>query len=158
MIKLDKPIADYTIRVAALVVPQFISGFAVMSYHPSSHSSKTLPPAKKAAIDYGGNVLKGYKALDPLTLKPFPPLPPIPHANMTLIFDMFRVNALTWAMNKDPFKRELGQTLKPMERENWKTDALDSVLGIRDSSPLQSARESRPKRCCGKSFAAKLIP
>lgn len=103
MIQLNKPAGDYTIRVSATITPQFISGYGVLSYNPTASSSTTLPAAKNQAMDYGGNPLPGFKELDPLTLTPFPALPPPTTATQTFIFEMFRLTSLTWAMNQDPF-------------------------------------------------------
>ncbi|KAG9077165.1 hypothetical protein FS749_010973, partial [Ceratobasidium sp. UAMH 11750] len=73
LIKLDKPAKDYTIRVAAAVLPQKLSGFGVLQYDSSvgyptkrgvpaidapSKVKRTVystPHPKNPFIDYGGN-------------------------------------------------------------------------------------------------------
>ncbi|KAG8908305.1 hypothetical protein FRB99_007839, partial [Tulasnella sp. 403] len=142
MIKLDKPAGDYAIRVSASITPQFISGYAVLSYGPTNTTGTVIPPAVNQALGYGGDTLSGYTELDPITLKAFPSslLPP-QNANVTLIFDLYRLTSLTWALNSDPFAPflELGD---PILYDPSVASALDSDL-IKASTVASSSEPSK---------------
>jgi len=58
LVRLDRPPADYTIRVAADVGIQFLTGYAVLGYkRDGCPSTFTSPPAAvDPAMDYGGVV------------------------------------------------------------------------------------------------------
>ncbi|TRM69923.1 Cupredoxin [Schizophyllum amplum] len=118
MIKLDKDAGSaYTIRAAANVVPQVLTGYGILQYtprmvtnSPNTFSSPAdgypaLPPST-ASMDYTGkpNTSSGAATeLDPWTdAPPFPAIPPLTEedGNITLVvLDMSRANATTWAAN-----------------------------------------------------------
>jgi len=105
MIKLDQPIADYTIRVA-IDEPQVMSGFAVLSYTKSSSVTvNSLPPDVNPAMGYGGLILdNATTTLDAMTLKPFPEsLAPPKEPTHTFMLDLNRTNSLTWTLNRNPY-------------------------------------------------------
>ncbi|KAG8907640.1 hypothetical protein FRB99_003102 [Tulasnella sp. 403] len=104
MIKLDKDPRDYAIRVAANVVPQFISGYATLSYNPTDSSCTTIPDPVNQALGYGADTLPGFVELEPHSLKAFPQslLPP-QTASVTLLMEIFRLSAVTWSLDMDPF-------------------------------------------------------
>ncbi|KDQ12108.1 hypothetical protein BOTBODRAFT_162022 [Botryobasidium botryosum FD-172 SS1] len=106
MIKLDQPVADYTIRIAADEAPQFISGFAVLSYtRPSSATVDSLPQDVHPAMAYGGLVLNNSTTLDAMTLQPFPEtLAPPKESTHTFILDLNRTNSLTWTLGHNPYQ------------------------------------------------------
>ena len=105
LVRLDRPPADYTIRVASDVAIQFLSGFAVLSYERSGSPSQfTSPPAAvDPAIDYGGVVANGKILLNALSLKPWPPSPPPKSSDHTFKFQVGGKNATAWALNIDAY-------------------------------------------------------
>lgn len=104
LVRLDSPSADYTIRVAADLGVQFLSGYAVLSYERDGAPTQfTSPPADvDPAIDYGGFVASGKTLLSPLSLKPWPPSPPPQTSNQTFKFLLGGFNATAWALNVEP--------------------------------------------------------
>ena len=104
MVKLDRPIGQYAIRVAASFSPQIISGYATLSYLPKRDSTDDIPPPKNPALDYAGNVLNGFTMLDSLSLEVFPPeLTPPVTSNATIVLEMLRLSNISWVMNTNPF-------------------------------------------------------
>ncbi|KAG9003734.1 hypothetical protein FRB90_011134, partial [Tulasnella sp. 427] len=105
LVPLDQPSGDYQIRIAANVLPQKISGFAVLSYVPTENSCKTVPPATaKLGLGYGADVLPGFKELNVSTLAAYPSsLIPPREANVTVTMIVKRLSSLTWSLNKDPY-------------------------------------------------------
>jgi len=104
LVRLDRPPADYTIRVASDIPVQFLSGSAVLSYkRDGCPSTFTSPPAAvDPAIDYGG-VVANNKTLNALRLKPWPPSPPPQASDHTFKFHVGGTNATAWALNIDPY-------------------------------------------------------
>jgi hypothetical protein len=106
LVRLDRPPADYTIRVASDVgVVQFLSGYAVLSYERYGCPSQfTSPPAAvDPAMDYGGVVANNKTLLNALSLKPWPPSPPPQASDHTLKLHVGGKNATAWALNIDPY-------------------------------------------------------
>ncbi|KDQ08359.1 hypothetical protein BOTBODRAFT_191846 [Botryobasidium botryosum FD-172 SS1] len=105
MIKLDQPAADYTIRIAADGLPQYISGYAVLSYTKSCDDVVTsLPPDVNPAMAYGGLILNNATTLNPLSLQPYPAsLAPPQEATHTFFLDINRTSSLTWALDKTSY-------------------------------------------------------
>jgi hypothetical protein len=104
LVRLDRPPADYTIRVASDVeVVQFLSGYAVLSYERDGRPNQfTSPPAAvDPAIDYGGVVAKNKTLLNALSLKPWPPSPPPQASDHMFRFHVRGFNPTTWALNSD---------------------------------------------------------
>ena len=105
LVRLDRPPADYTIRVAADVGMQFLSGYVVLGYkRDGCPSTFTSPPAAvDPAIDYGGIVANTKTLLNALSLKPWPPSPPPQASDHTFKFRVRGTNATAWALNTDPY-------------------------------------------------------
>ncbi|KAG8742441.1 hypothetical protein FRC10_001408 [Ceratobasidium sp. 414] len=105
-VKLDQPVADYTIRVAAVVLPQLISGYAVLSYTTTGSTgnglvqTSVLPTPKTPYIDYAGTIMNGGTDLVTAQLAPYPNAPP-PQGNSTLTLHMnvARTNEFSWVLN-----------------------------------------------------------
>jgi hypothetical protein len=105
MVRLDRPPADYTIRVASDVPLQILSGYAVLSYERYGRPAQfTSPPAAvDPAIDYGAVVASGKTLLNPLSLKPWPAIPPPQTSDKTFKLLLGNVNSTAWALNVDPY-------------------------------------------------------
>ena len=105
LVRLDRPPADYTIRVASDIGVQILSGFAVLSYErdgrPTQFSSP--PAAIDPGINFGGIVASNKTLLNPLTLKPWPPSPPPQTSDSTFKFLLGDVNATALALNIGPY-------------------------------------------------------
>ncbi|CAE6393768.1 unnamed protein product [Rhizoctonia solani] len=105
-VKLDQPVADYTIRIAAVVLPQIISGHAILSYTVNGTTSvgavkaSVLPTPRTPYIDYAGTIINGGKDLVTPALSPFPNTPP-PQGNpsLTLNMNITRVDEFGWVLN-----------------------------------------------------------
>ena len=106
LVRLDCPPGDYTIRVAADLGVQIISGYAVFSYERDGAATEfTSPPAAvDPAFDYAGRVASTKALLNPLSLKPWPPSPPPQESNQTFKFVLGGVNATAWGLNTDPYR------------------------------------------------------
>lgn len=105
-VKLDQPVGDYVIRTAAVVLPQLISGYAILSYTTTGATGTglvtktTLPSAKNPWIDYAGNIINGGTDLVQANLAPFPDYPPPQgKANVTLTFNVTRTSEFGWVLN-----------------------------------------------------------
>ncbi|KAG8905873.1 hypothetical protein FRB99_008084 [Tulasnella sp. 403] len=128
MIKLDKPWSDYAIRVAITSVPQFMSGYATLSYKRTGGTGSHIPDPVKPALGYGGDTLPGFTELNSTTLQAFPPsLHPPQKADVTLIMDIIRANATTWVLNTDPFAAFL-ELEEPLLFDPNSTASLDPKL------------------------------
>ncbi|QRV81435.1 Multicopper oxidase [Ceratobasidium sp. AG-Ba] len=92
-IKLDKPVTDYTVRVAASVLPQRLSGYAVLQYNTKAPVSTkwdgantptkvikravyTTPTPKNQYMDYAGQPIGSAREVDTSQIKPYPANPP----------------------------------------------------------------------------------
>ncbi|ELU39341.1 conidial pigment biosynthesis oxidase Arb2/brown2 [Rhizoctonia solani AG-1 IA] len=73
-VKLDQTPGDYIIRTAAVVLPQLINGYAILSYTSTGTtgaglvSATTLPATKTPYIDYAGGIING--GVDLITARP----------------------------------------------------------------------------------------
>jgi hypothetical protein len=105
MVRLDRPPADYAIRVASDVPVQILSGYAVLSYERDGRSTQfsSPPAAVDPAMDYGGILASGKAILDPMTLKPWPAISPPQVSDKTFKFILGGYNATAWALNIDPY-------------------------------------------------------
>ena len=112
LVHLDRPPGDYTIRAAADLGIQFISGYAVFSYERDGAATEfTSPPAAvDPAFDYAARVAGTKALLNALSLKPWPPGPSPQVSNQTFKFVLGGVNATTWGLNTDPSMQAM-QTL-----------------------------------------------
>ena len=129
MVKLDQAVGDYAIRVAANVVPQFISGYAVLSYSKTNTTGTVIPPPKNPGIDYGSRPLAGKTELAPMSLQAFPAtIKPPQTPNVTLQFQLHRGDSLTWILNKDPFHAHLEEAdpllLNPVSANDYDADLV----------------------------------
>ncbi|KAJ1302187.1 hypothetical protein OPQ81_001014 [Rhizoctonia solani] len=105
-VKLDQPVGDYVIRTAAVVLPQLISGYAILSYVNSGKTGAgivekyTLPAAKNPYIDYAGNIINGGFDLVQANMAPFPAYaPPQGKADVTLALNVTRSSEFGWVLN-----------------------------------------------------------
>ncbi|KAF8596637.1 laccase [Ceratobasidium sp. AG-I] len=119
-VKLDQKVDDYVVRVAAAVVPQMQSGFAVLSYTKTGTTTasgpgvKTTPTAKKPFIDYVGNLINNGTDLAPHALSPYPANPPPQGpADRTIRLNVERPEEMEWTMNGVPW-HELNDTTTPL--------------------------------------------
>ncbi|KAG8696034.1 hypothetical protein FRC09_008787, partial [Ceratobasidium sp. 395] len=105
-VKLDQPVADYTIRVAAVVLPQIISGHAILSYTTTGSTgygqvkTSVLPAPKTPYIDYAGTIINGGTDLVTARLAPYPNTPPPQgKASLTLRMNVTRTDEFGWVLN-----------------------------------------------------------
>ncbi|QRV81877.1 Multicopper oxidase [Ceratobasidium sp. AG-Ba] len=99
-VKLDQRPGDYLIRTAAVVIPQMLTGYAIMSYNTPKADPTTLPTSKNPWIDYAGNIINGGVDLVPANLAPFPPNPPPQgKAGLTLPMNVTRTGEFGWVLN-----------------------------------------------------------
>ncbi|KAG9088810.1 hypothetical protein FRC07_012470, partial [Ceratobasidium sp. 392] len=105
-VKLDQPVADYTIRVAAVVLPQIISGHAILSYTTTGSTgygqvkTSVLPTPKTPYIDYAGSIVNGGTDLVTAKLAPYPNTPPPQgKADVTLRLNVTRTDEFGWVLN-----------------------------------------------------------
>ncbi|KEP48723.1 multicopper oxidase [Rhizoctonia solani 123E] len=105
-VKLDQPVGDYVIRTAAVVLPQLISGYSILSYVKSGKTGTgivekyTLPAAKNPYIDYAGNIINGGFDLVQANLAPFPNSPPPQgKADVTIPLNVTRSSEFGWVLN-----------------------------------------------------------
>ncbi|EUC55030.1 multicopper oxidase [Rhizoctonia solani AG-3 Rhs1AP] len=105
-VKLDQAPGDYTIRVAANVLPQILTGYSILSYTRTGAtgagliSRTTLPAAKKPYINYAGGVINGGVDLDTSKMAPYPANPPPQgKADLTLALNVTRTGEFGWVLN-----------------------------------------------------------
>ncbi|KIY43564.1 hypothetical protein FISHEDRAFT_52806 [Fistulina hepatica ATCC 64428] len=168
LVKLDKdPGSAYTVRVAANVVPQILSGYAILQYVSIDNTVTTefkVPaegypslPVSVAYMDYTGTALTTADGLtanatefEPLTSSPYipskPPLPDGSDTNMsieTLFLDMSRPNATVWAANHTGLQPSLYENLStPIIWDGvWQEvmQTLDNETGALSGTRLMAA-------------------
>lgn len=130
LVPLDQRPDDYAIRVAVNALPQYMSGYAVLSYNKGVKIFTSPPLAKNAFIDYGGNAIKGSGAvlLDPSSLHPFPAVsPPFGPADVTIRLTLERTNARTWTLNGVPLV-PLPDEFKPLLFNPFGVAQLDPAV------------------------------
>lgn len=106
MVKLDKPAADYTVRIANIGVNQLISGNATMSYNtPLKAQSRPSQPS----IDItGANTTAEVVTFDESTVIPFPVEAPAQEVAQTFLLDIARFNAsYRWILGNSSFPLSL---------------------------------------------------
>lgn len=127
MIKLDQPVGDYAIRVAAVGLNQIASGLAVLSYVGGGSSSSapfnttstsTSTPTSIPYINYAGQLLSSsLTAFSDAAIVPFTPLSPAPTSDVTYILSISNLGgAYLWTLS--------GTAIYPMPLE----DAIPPVL------------------------------
>ncbi|KAG8750576.1 hypothetical protein FRC12_012825 [Ceratobasidium sp. 428] len=113
-VKLDQTPGDYLIRTAAVVLPQIMTGYAIMSYNTPKADPTKLPPAKSPWIDYAGNIINGGTDLIMDKLSPYPSTPPPQgKADRTLILDVTRTEEFGWVLNGNKWE-ELPDKTTPL--------------------------------------------
>ncbi|KAL7417735.1 Cupredoxin [Mrakia frigida] len=123
-VKLDKAAgSSYNIRAAANVLPQVLTGYALLSYEPttpkrdhkkhrgtktnSTVSPPTATASSLASIAYGGEPLdpSNYTLFNASYHPPYPSNPPpLGEANVTIQLDLSLQSATVWVMNRQPWK------------------------------------------------------
>ncbi|KAL1727350.1 Cupredoxin [Schizophyllum commune] len=118
MVKLDKDAgSSYTIRAAANVVPQMLTGYGILQYKGAKQQNTFAPPAQgypalpssKPSMAYDSKPVAADNNLNATSAPefdpfvdgpPFPAKPPILQGNTTLVvLDMSRHNVTRWAAN-----------------------------------------------------------
>ncbi|KAI5829857.1 hypothetical protein K523DRAFT_352145 [Schizophyllum commune Tattone D] len=168
LVKLDKDAgAAYTIRAAANVVPQVITGYGVLQYsgnstiNTSTKNTFVAPatgypalPTSAASMDYTGapvgrnNTAKTLTTeLDPwVDAPPFPANPPLTEAdgNITMVvLGMSRPNSTTWAANNTGLQGPLYEEGDPLIWPSvWKpaAEAMQNNSGPLAGSALINAK------------------
>jgi FtsP/CotA-like multicopper oxidase with cupredoxin domain len=105
LVKLDKPVGDYTIRVPSFGLNQIVSGTATLSYAGSKKNNKSTP-----FIDYAGvGVTADVVAFVETKIVPFPPIAPAPTADVTyhLLIDRFGASYKWTLSGKESYGLEL---------------------------------------------------
>jgi len=97
LVKLDKLVGDYTIRVANLGANQIICGFGTPSYNGSHHNTTNSTPF----INYAGqNITQDVVFLDDTKIVPFPPIAPARAADAPYFLDINRFGtAWRWTLS-----------------------------------------------------------
>ncbi|EUC57222.1 conidial pigment biosynthesis oxidase Arb2, putative, partial [Rhizoctonia solani AG-3 Rhs1AP] len=102
-VKLDQTPGDYLIRTAAVVMPQMMTGYAILSYTSTGTtgaglvSTTTLPAAKTPYIDYAGGITNGGVDLITANMAPYPANPPPQgKADLTLALNVTRTGEFGW--------------------------------------------------------------
>ncbi|KAF8756654.1 multicopper oxidase family [Rhizoctonia solani] len=145
-IPLDKPLKDYTVRVAASVLPQRLSGYAVLQYNAKAPVKRdilrtetptrvkrtvyTTPHPKNPYIDYAGQAIGSARELNPIDIKPFPANPPpkpSPDQIVTIRLDAERTSELGWFLNNKTWT-ELPDSATPVLFDYNQGNAIDSHL------------------------------
>lgn len=149
-IKLDKePGSSYTIRVSANVLPQSISGYAILQYASSDGRlaplSKPAPgfpalPTSSAFISYASTPLTTAQGLsanatefDPSGPGAAPyirnPPPSTEFVSQTLFFHMSRPNATSWAINDTGLQSDMYENSeRPLIWESVWSGVVEAVM------------------------------
>ncbi|KAF8751489.1 multicopper oxidase family [Rhizoctonia solani] len=96
-VKLDQTPGDYIIRTAAVVMPQLINGYAILSYTSTGAtgaglvSTTALPAAKTPYIDYAGGIINGGVDLG--------------KADLTLSLNVTRTGEFGWVLNGNTWQQ-----------------------------------------------------
>ncbi|KAF8729383.1 multicopper oxidase family, partial [Rhizoctonia solani] len=111
-VKLDQTPGDYIIRTAAVVMPQLINGYAILSYTSTGAtgaglvSTTALPAAKTPYIDYAGGIINGGVDLVTANLAPYPLTPPPQgKADLTLSLNVTRTGEFGWVLNGNTWQQ-----------------------------------------------------
>ncbi|KAG8765534.1 hypothetical protein FRC12_007445 [Ceratobasidium sp. 428] len=127
-VKLDQTPGDYMIRTAAVVLPQILTGYSIMSYNTAKADPTKLPASKSPWIDYAGNIINGGTDLVQANLAPYPANPPPQgKADKTLVLNVTRTGEFGWVMNGDTWY-ELPDNATPLLFQPSQVSALDSKV------------------------------
>jgi FtsP/CotA-like multicopper oxidase with cupredoxin domain len=132
LVKLDKPVGDYTIRVANLGLNQVISGFATLSYKGSTHKGSGHNTNSTPYINYAGqNVTTDVVFFDDTKTVPFPPSAPAPTADAIYFFHISRFGASwKWTLSgKESYGLNL-DTEAPLLFDPTSAEAMNPNLTI----------------------------
>lgn len=157
--KLDKAAgSSYTIRVASNVVPQFISGYAILQYAGDAQelvkpaAGYPALPTSTASLSYSGALLTTADGLDAnATLfdesgpaaAPYIANPPPSNdeVKQTLFFDMSRPNATIWAINNTGLPQGLYEDNEsPLIWDSVWKEVLEADDGPLAGTPLLMAK------------------
>ncbi|KAF8910322.1 multicopper oxidase-domain-containing protein [Mucidula mucida] len=158
-VKLDKAAgSSYTIRVASNVVPQFISGYAILQYAGDAQelvkpaAGYPALPTSTASLSYSGALLTTADGLDAnATLfdesgpaaAPYIANPPPSNdeVKQTLFFDMSRPNATIWAINNTGLPQGLYEDNEsPLIWDSVWKEVLEADDGPLAGTPLLMAK------------------
>ncbi|RAL16742.1 multicopper oxidase [Aspergillus homomorphus CBS 101889] len=102
LVKLDRPAADYTVRVANSYTTQAINGTAVLSYEKqgSSGSGGSSSPSQPYITEVGSNATASTVFLNETNVVPFPAVAPAVNVDRTYFIDIEPYNSsYTWKMH-----------------------------------------------------------
>jgi len=113
-VKLDQAVGDYVIRTAAVVLPQIITGYSILSYNTAKADPTKLPADKSPWIDYAGNIINNGTDLVQAKLAPYPAsAPPQGSADVTLAMNVTRTSEFGWVLNGNAWQ-ELPDNYTPL--------------------------------------------
>ncbi|KAG8734884.1 hypothetical protein FRC10_011337 [Ceratobasidium sp. 414] len=99
-VKLNQTAGDYLIRTSAVVLPQLIAGYAIMSYITPKADPTKLPTSKNPIMGRLCNIINGGVDLVMCKLSPYPALlPPQGPADRTLNLNATRTEEFGWVLN-----------------------------------------------------------
>ncbi|KAG8738252.1 hypothetical protein FRC12_016826 [Ceratobasidium sp. 428] len=111
-VKLDQAVGDYVIRTAAVVLPQILTGYSILSYNTPKADPTKLPADKNPWIDYAGNIINKGIDLVQANLAPYPTnAPPQGKADLTLAMNVTRNGEFEWVLNGNPWKEAPDNTV-----------------------------------------------
>jgi FtsP/CotA-like multicopper oxidase with cupredoxin domain len=127
LVKLDKPIGDYTIRVATMGLNQLVSGFATLSYKGSKHNNTSTPFINYAGVNTTADVV----FFDETKIVPFPPIAPAATADATHFLEIERFGeSWKWTLSgKESYSLNL-DTEVPLLFDPNQAEALNPNLTI----------------------------
>ncbi|KAG9098066.1 hypothetical protein FRC06_006844 [Ceratobasidium sp. 370] len=124
-VKLDQAVGDYVIRTAAVVLPQILTGYSILSYNTAKADPTKLPADKSPWIDYAGNIINSGVDLVQANLAPYPPSPPPQgKADLTLAMNVTRTGEFGWVLNGNSWK-ELPDNYTPLLFQPSEISQLD---------------------------------
>jgi FtsP/CotA-like multicopper oxidase with cupredoxin domain len=112
MIKLDKPVGSYIIRVANNGLNQMVSSIAVLRYKGATSALISNP-----SINYAGAITSAsVRVFDETTIKPFPAIAPAQTADATYILSIDHDGAAwKWTLNgKDMYPMDIDTLQEPI--------------------------------------------
>ncbi|KAG9084166.1 hypothetical protein FS749_005431 [Ceratobasidium sp. UAMH 11750] len=124
-VKLDQAVGDYVIRTAAVVLPQILTGYSILSYNTPKADPTKLPADKNPWIDYAGNIINKGVDLVQANLAPYPATaPPQGKADLTLAMNVTRTGEFGWVLNGNSWK-ELPDNYTPLLFQPSEISQLD---------------------------------
>ncbi|EXJ84319.1 hypothetical protein A1O3_04986 [Capronia epimyces CBS 606.96] len=128
LIKLDKPVGDYTIRVTVSGINQINSGYATLSYRGSAHNNTSV-----AYVNYAGaNLTADFVAFDETAIVPFEAVAPAPVADVTHILTLEHfTQSWNWTLSGNASFAEYLENDAPLLYSPTSAQAENSNLTIR---------------------------